>query len=83
MSRASGYHGVYYHKASRKWAAQIRIPAHQRGAVWQKSKVRWIGLFNSDKLAAKAYDEEARKWKKRKLNLVNPDDWKYFIKPEA
>ena len=44
----SGYKGVSYHKLSRKWGSSIRI----------NSKSKWLGSFDSPRLAALRYDAE-------------------------
>jgi len=46
---SSRFHGVYWHKAARKWAAQITAPTP-----------RYLGLFEDELAAAKAYDAAAR-----------------------
>ena len=50
-TNTSGYKGVAWHKARRKWRAYIVLNAKQRH----------LGLFTSKIRAAKAYDEAARK----------------------
>jgi hypothetical protein len=57
-----GYKGVYFHAASKKWAAQIRLP------------IKHIGLFRTAKEAAKEYDKVARKAGVKILNFVDPND---------
>ncbi len=56
--------GIYFHKSSGKWAAQIR-----HGDV-----VEHIGLFEEKLAAARAYDKRARKIGKKTLNFIDPAD---------
>ncbi len=56
--------GVYFHKASGKWAAQIRIG----------DKVKHLGLFENEDKAMRAFDKKARKLGKKTLNYVDPND---------
>ncbi len=56
--------GIYFHKASKKWAAQIR----------HGDTVEHIGLFEEKLAAARAYDKRARKLGKRTLNFVDEND---------
>ncbi len=56
--------GIYFHKASGKWAAQIR----------NGPDVFHIGLFKHKISAARAYDRMARKLGKKHLNMVDPND---------
>lgn len=59
----SGYYGVIWFEASKKWRAQIRI----------RSKVRHLGLFDTAEEAAKVYDIEAIKHGKSLLNGSKKD----------
>lgn len=61
----SGFLGVYWHNAAKKWCCQIR----------SGKKILYIGLFKSARAAAKAYDKEARRLGKTNLNMVDPNDW--------
>lgn len=45
----SKYRGVYYHKATKKWAAEI----------YQQRKKYYIGLFGTPEDAARAYNQKA------------------------
>ncbi len=56
--------GIYFHKASQKWAAQLRIGR----------EVIHIGLFTEKLAAARAYDKYARKHGKKTLNFVDEND---------
>lgn len=56
--------GIYFHKASGKWAAQIRIG----------NDVIHIGVFQEKLAAARAYDKVARRHGKRHLNMRDPND---------
>jgi hypothetical protein len=49
-TNTSGYKGVSYHKASKKWAACIRI----------NKKDIWLGLFETRELAYDAYCKSAK-----------------------
>ena len=60
----SGCIGVYFHKASQKWRAQIRIG----------NDIIHIGLFDDKYQAARAYDKRARRAGKKILNFVDPKD---------
>lgn len=55
----SGYYGVHWHKAARKWSVYIRIE-HERV---------YLGLYEDKIEAAKAYDREARKLGKKLFNF--------------
>lgn len=61
----SGLYGVYFHKASGKWAAQIR----------NGGKVEYLGVFARKIHAARAYDRRARVLGKKRLNFVDPIDY--------
>ena len=50
ITNTSGFKGVSWHSAARKWCASIR----------SKNKSKWIGLFESKEAAARAYDLKAR-----------------------
>ncbi len=56
--------GVYWHKRSGKWAAQLRVG----------DAVIHIGLYADKRAAARAYDRRARKVGKKTLNFVDPED---------
>lgn len=56
--------GIYFHKKSQKWAAQIR----------DGDSVIHIGLFTNKLAAARAYDKQARKLGKSAFNFVDPND---------
>jgi len=51
VNNSSGFHGVYFHKASGKWMSQIRV--QEKGRLT-------LGLFPTPTLASQAY-EAARK----------------------
>lgn len=57
LNASSRFNGVYYSKKSRKFQAQIRVPAKEGG----QGKQIYLGLFEDEVQAAKAYDNEARK----------------------
>ena len=61
-SRTSKYKGVCYAKRRNKWQASIRVDG----------KERFLGYFNNEEDAAKAYDEAALKFYKEfaKINGV-------------
>ena len=48
-NRSSGFKGVSFHKQANKWTAQIMT----------KGKLKYLGLFESEKEAAKMYNEKA------------------------
>jgi len=47
----SGYRGVSWHNIAKKWVAQIKV----------RGKVKHLGIFNSPRIAAIAYDTKAYK----------------------
>ena len=49
---SSKYKGVSLNKAAKKWAASIRLP---------NGKTKYLGYFNFEEGAAKAYDKEFKK----------------------
>lgn len=59
----SRFKGVYLRSDGRKWVAQIKTG----------SKARYLGSFETEELAARAYNREAKKaWGKfAKLNDIN------------
>ncbi|MFA6118161.1 MAG: HNH endonuclease [Sphingomonas sp.] len=52
VDNTSGFKGVYYSQASKKWAAQIRY----------EGKQKYLGLFHDARDAAKAYNAAALKY---------------------
>lgn len=65
---SSGYKGVSYHKVSGKWCAQI-VGQHEG-----KNKKHWLGSYQTEEEAAKAYDAAATLMHGEyvKLNFPNP-----------
>jgi hypothetical protein len=59
----SQYRGVSFSKRKQKFFAEIRI----------NGKKTWLGYFNSDEDAARAYDNAARKYHKEFARLNFPD----------
>jgi hypothetical protein len=57
------YIGVFFYKKNQKWAASIYIDKNNRR--------KHIGLFNTPQEAALAYNNEAIKLKKRKINNIS------------
>ena len=55
----SGYRGVIYHKRNKKWCASIS----------KKGKRKYLGSFDSPKLAALRYDVEAYLYDNRRRNF--------------
>ena len=62
-TNTSGYKGIGWSKAAKKWRTKIRV----------KSKLIHLGYFKSKINAAKAYDEAAKKYhgKFAKINFTN------------
>lgn len=56
----SGMFGVFWHERAGKWGCQIR----------NKDKVVYLGLFKTKTMAAKAYNVEAKRLGKQRLNRV-------------
>ena len=54
-NKSSRFHGVYWHKIGKKWLAQIG-----QTKPGQKRKNYYLGLFDDEVIAAKAYNEKAR-----------------------
>jgi hypothetical protein len=52
VTNTSGFKGVHSHPMSKKWVAAISI----------NSKLTHLGMFETKELAAKAYDDAARKF---------------------
>jgi hypothetical protein len=59
----SGFKGVHWHKAAKKWSAEI----------WVNSMKNYIGLFLSAEDAARAYDEKAKELHGDFAHLNFPD----------
>ncbi len=55
----SGFYGVSWHEVARKWSVQIRT----------KDTTKYVGLFSDIMEAARAYDKEAKKLKKKLINF--------------
>jgi hypothetical protein len=53
--KSSRYIGVYFEKATGRWTVKIRIG---------RGKRLWLGRFNSEIAAARAYDAAAKKYHK-------------------
>jgi hypothetical protein len=61
----SQYVGIYFEKRRKKWTAGITV---------NKKKI-WLGRFDDEKAAARAYDEAARRYHKKfaRLNFEDTD----------
>jgi hypothetical protein len=57
----SGYKGVYWHKATKKWKAQIKV----------NGKEKYLGLFDNPEDAHKAYCEAAKELHGKFANYGN------------
>ena len=60
----SQYVGIYFEKRRKKWTAGITV---------NKKKI-WLGRFDDEKAAARAYDEAARKYHKEFARLNFPEE---------
>lgn len=61
---ASGYKGVYFHRSSGQFVAQILVKRHKF----------YLGLFRDPVIAAKAYDKAAKQYHKEFAVLNFPED---------
>jgi hypothetical protein len=60
--KSSKYRGVFWHKSSNKWRAQINYDSKQHA----------LGYFEEEEEAARAYDRAARAQKGEKAQLNFP-----------
>jgi hypothetical protein len=62
---SSKYIGVYFEKATKRWTVKIRIGPGKR---------IWLGRFDNEITAARAYDKAAKKYHKEFARLNFPKD---------